>query len=103
MYVLSIPLHFLPPLQLPDSIYLVTEEAVPLEEHHSTQDGHSEFSTAWGLHQVLVREEGEERGGGQGVEGRRWRKVEEKCFSYPPLLLPSYFRKPSVSCQTTVD
>ena len=71
------PLHLssfpFPPLQLPDSIYLVTEEVVPLEEHRSTQDGRSEFSTAWGLHQVLVREEGEggreegeERGGGGG-------------------------------------
>ena len=40
--------------QLPDRVYLVTEKVTPLEEHRSTPDGQSQFSTAWGLHQILV-------------------------------------------------
>ena len=44
--------HTLP--QLPDRVYLVTEKVVPLEEHLESPDGQSKFSTAWGLHQLLV-------------------------------------------------
>ena len=40
--------------QLPDRVYLVAEKVTPLEEHRSTPDGQSQFSTAWGLHQILV-------------------------------------------------
>ena len=80
-----------PPLQLPDSIYLVTEEVAPLEEHRSTQDGRSEFSTAWGLHQVLVREEGEERGGGGagGEGGRGWRVEDGERLRRSVFLTPT--------------
>ena len=48
---------------------------MPLEEHRSTPDGQSQFSTAWGLHQVLVRREGEREweGGKRSSERRRIR------------------------------
>ena len=42
--------------QLPTSIYMVTEEATPLEDYLATSDGKSNFSISWGLHQVIVRE-----------------------------------------------
>lgn len=43
-------------LQLPNCIYVVTEEAIPLEEHLASEEGRSTFSTSWGLHQVIVSE-----------------------------------------------
>ena len=39
----------------------MTEKVTPLEEHRGTPDGQSQFSTAWGLHQILVREREREK------------------------------------------
>lgn len=41
-------------LQLSTSIFVVTEEAVPLEDYLATKDGSSGFSIAWGFHQTIV-------------------------------------------------
>ena len=41
-------------LQLPNCIYVVTEQVCPLEDHLSTREGYSEFATKWGLHQIVV-------------------------------------------------
>ena len=41
-------------IQLPTCIYVVTEEATPLEDHLKCQEGYSDFSIAWGLHQTIV-------------------------------------------------
>jgi len=35
---------------------VVTEEVVPLATYIASRDGSSEFSVAWGLHQILVSE-----------------------------------------------
>ena len=43
-------------LQLPECIYMVTEEATPLETHLQTEEGQSEHAISWGLHQIIVRE-----------------------------------------------
>ena len=48
--LLSFALHG----QLPTSIYVVTEEALPLQDSIGTTDGSTSFSIAWGLHQVIV-------------------------------------------------
>lgn len=52
--VVMLPLS--PPLavQLPTAIYVVTEEALPLQESIATKDGATTFSIAWGLHQTMV-------------------------------------------------
>ena len=47
-------LRYIDGVELPTCIYVVTEEAMPLEDHMTTKEGHSEFSTAWGLHQIIV-------------------------------------------------
>ena len=41
--------------QLPECIYMVTEEATPLETHLQTKEGQSVHSISWGLHQIIVR------------------------------------------------
>lgn len=46
-------LRYIDGVELPTSIYAVTEEATPLEESLKSQEGHTEFVLSWGLHQTL--------------------------------------------------
>ncbi|KAL5463579.1 hypothetical protein EMCRGX_G032488 [Ephydatia muelleri] len=46
-------LRYIDGVELPSSIYAVTEEATPLEESLRSPEGRTEFALSWGLHQTL--------------------------------------------------